>query len=83
MPSTKPVANTVTVAVPSTIAPTHTTQPAVKFITPMPGQTPVAALQVFNQSAGEQPQILVRMKDGTCAYIPDNKLTQDGSVVVV
>jgi len=57
--------------------------PTVSLATPSSTQIPVYVVNAVATSAGEEPLYLVRMRDGTYAYIKESLLTQDGGMVKV
>ena len=65
-----------TVAFPNAVA-------AVALATPSTTQVPVAIYHARAVTAGEEPLYLVKMKDGTCAYIKESLLTQSGGIVSI
>ena len=60
---------------------TSFTKSPVQLATPSTTQTPVAIEHGVVFSAGEEPQYLVQMKDGTRVYMKESLLTQSGGSV--
>jgi hypothetical protein len=61
---------------------TPTTAPAVKLVTASTTQVPVMIEHVLNQTVGEEPLYLVRMRDNTLVYVKESLLTQNGGIVM-
>ena len=59
------------------------TAPAVMLKTSSTTQVPVHIEHVFNPSVGDEPKYLVKMRDGTLAYVAESLLTQNGGVVKI
>lgn len=58
------------------------TAPSVQLLVSSTTQIPVASVSIYNPTVGESPKHLVRMKDGTLVYLPENQLVQNGAVVM-
>lgn len=69
----------------NTIASLNVSQkaPTVSLSTPSSTQIPVYVVSAVTTSDNEEPLYLVRMRDGTYAYIKESFLTQDGGMVKV
>ena len=73
-----------TPSVPTKItAGTATSAPGVAFGATVIGQTPIMIEHSISFTAGEDVQCLVRMKDGTCVYIPESQLAATTGVVKI
>jgi len=57
--------------------------PSVALVTSSTTQVPVCIIHAISVTAGEEPLYLVKMKDGTFAYIRESLLTQSGSIVIL
>lgn len=55
--------------------------PAVQLVKSSVTQIPVHAEHSIVFSKGEPAKVLVKMRDGTCVYISENDLSQDGGKV--